>query len=453
MVLASQMARPGTTRSNMYARGGAKRNRLIAILVGSAVLALAAWWFWPNSSGAGERTGSGVAEGAALAGADGVPTGPGGFDTPSRAAGDPTSASKDPRGNGRQNETAMLPAGGDQGFDEPVEAPASDVGPRTAGGGAPPLTMGESPVKAPVESTTQPVQEPNRDSAVAPASSQSQTQTQTPSQSQTPASPAAPVSEVNAEVAALLDRADREINAGRFVEGRATLNEALQHPRVGIAAEQVRTRLAELNATMVFGKTVVKGDPFAATHVIKSGDRLVFIARDHAVDHRFLARINGMANPDQIRLGQSLKVIHGPFHVEIDKSDFRLDVYLGDAGSSGRTYVRSFFVGLGELGSTPTGLFRVKANGKLENPAWTNPRTGEHFKSGDPNNPIGKFWIGLEGIDERTKLLDGYGLHGTIEPKSIGRQMSMGCVRLYDDDIALLYAMLAPEKSTVVIRD
>lgn len=442
MVLASQMARPGTTRSNMYARGGARRNRFIAILVGGAVLVLAAWWLWPRTPGDGDRTGGGLSElGPSLAGANPPPTGAG--NSTGRADSAQLSGSQVNRRETESGRPApQLPAGRSTP-DEPVESPVTDIAAaQQPGGGAPPLMMGQSPPKAASESEpAQPAQrEPVRQPAAAP-----QREAAAPGSSR--------ANEIHAEVAVLLERADREINGNRLVEARATLNAALAHPRVGPAAEQVRTRLTELNAQMVFGRTVVKGDPFAVTHVIKSGDRLIFIARDNALDHRFLAQINGMANPDQIRLGQSLKIIRGPFHVEIDKSDFRMDIYLGEPGSSGRTYVRSFFVGLGELGSTPTGLFRVKANGKVENPAWTNPRTGEHFKSRDPNNPIGRFWIGLEGLDERTRLLDGYGLHGTIEPKSIGREMSMGCVRLYDDDIALLFGMLAPEKSTVLIRD
>lgn len=439
MVLASQMARPGTTRSNMYARGGARRNRVIAILVGAGMLALVAWWIWPRTPGDDDTHGSGLTElGPSLAAA--MPSTPLGGDSTGRANSNPAPGDRPVRRESEQASVSpQLPAGREGAF-EPLESPASDASVADQpGGGTQPLTMGQSPQNtarkeepAPKEPVRQPTTAPQRDTAA-------------------PGFPAA--GEIHPEVAVLLERADREIRGNRLVEGRATLNSALTHPRVGLAAEQVRTRLAELNAMMVFGKTVVKGDPFAATHFIKSGDRLVFIARENAVDHRFLANINGMPNPDQIRLGQSLKVIRGPFHAEIDKSDFRLDLYLGEAGSSGRTYVRSFFIGLGELGSTPTGLFRVKANGKLENPAWTNPRTGEHFKSKDPNNPIGKYWIGLEGIDEKTKLLDGYGIHGTIEPKSIGREMSMGCIRLYDDDIALLYSMLAPEKSTVLIRE
>ncbi|MDQ6831193.1 MAG: L,D-transpeptidase, partial [Gemmatimonadota bacterium] len=43
----------------------------------------------------------------------------------------------------------------------------------------------------------------------------------------------------------------------------------------------------------------------------------------------------------------------------------------------------------------------------------------------------------------RLDLGDGYGLHGTNEPNSIGRAASHGCVRLRNEDIAYLYTMVA----------
>jgi lipoprotein-anchoring transpeptidase ErfK/SrfK len=114
-------------------------------------------------------------------------------------------------------------------------------------------------------------------------------------------------------------------------------------------------------------------------------------------------------------------------------------------------YVRSFDVGLGEYGSTPTGLFRVRPASKAVNPAWANPRTGEQFDAEDPANPIGERWIGLEAVDEAIKDVVGYGIHGTVDPDSIGRERSMGCIRLRDDDIELLYEMLVEETSLVRI--
>lgn len=43
----------------------------------------------------------------------------------------------------------------------------------------------------------------------------------------------------------------------------------------------------------------------------------------------------------------------------------------------------------------------------------------------------------------RLELGDGYGIHGTNEPSSIGRAVSHGCVRLLNEDVEKLYDMVA----------
>jgi len=42
----------------------------------------------------------------------------------------------------------------------------------------------------------------------------------------------------------------------------------------------------------------------------------------------------------------------------------------------------------------------------------------------------------------RLNLGDGYAIHGTNQPKTVGRAVSHGCVRLRNEDIARLYAMV-----------
>ena len=83
---------------------------------------------------------------------------------------------------------------------------------------------------------------------------------------------------------------------------------------------------------------------------------------------------------------------------------------------------------------------------------WVNPRTAELFSGDNPLNPIGERWLGLQGMDEHTKDLFGLGIHGTIEPKSIGTNASMGCVRMLEGDVEKVYEMLLEGISTVEIR-
>jgi lipoprotein-anchoring transpeptidase ErfK/SrfK len=115
-------------------------------------------------------------------------------------------------------------------------------------------------------------------------------------------------------------------------------------------------------------------------------------------------------------------------------------------------YACSFPIGIGEDDSTPEGYFVVTRGGKLTDPDWKNPRTREYFAGGDPKNPIGKFWIGLTGTDEQTKDLVGYGIHGTIDPDSIGKTSSMGCIRLLTGDVELVFKTLVGQYSTVQIQ-
>jgi lipoprotein-anchoring transpeptidase ErfK/SrfK len=50
-------------------------------------------------------------------------------------------------------------------------------------------------------------------------------------------------------------------------------------------------------------------------------------------------------------------------------------------------------------------------------------------------------YMGVLGT-HRLELGDGYGIHGTDQPESIGRSASHGCVRLRNEDIAKLYEMV-----------
>ena len=254
-------------------------------------------------------------------------------------------------------------------------------------------------------------------------------------------------------VASKIEQGRRLIQQKQLVAGRDALNQAL-HTR-GLSSEdaaEVRQELAAVNEKLVFSPLVDEADPFTKTHVIEPGQMLAKIAPRYNVPWRFIARINRITDPRRIRAGQRLKVVTGPFHVVVHKTTFRADVYLNDKDGK-KMFVRSYRVGLGAFDSTPTGSFVVRKHSKLINPEWVNPRTGQRYHPDDPTNPIGERWIGLEGADANTKALSGYGLHGTIAPKSIGTQSSMGCVRFMPDDIALLFDMLSEGQSTVTIAN
>lgn len=237
------------------------------------------------------------------------------------------------------------------------------------------------------------------------------------------------------------------------IDARKMLTAALDSPGISPTdAEKIRAELTKLNQRLVFGPDCVPGDPFVQAYSLESGDTLVRLPKKLglSVDHLFLKRINNIQDAGRLQVGQRIKLVKGPFQAVVYKREFRLDLYMGE--SEDRVYVRSFRVGLGAQDSTPEGTYAVKANSKLINPAWTNPRTHERFEPNDPKNPLGEFWIGLIGVSDNIRDLEGYGIHGTIDPDSIGQQKSMGCIRMAADDIALVYELLMDNVSHVEVH-
>lgn len=251
-----------------------------------------------------------------------------------------------------------------------------------------------------------------------------------------------------------IDTARRLIAENNRVGARkllsATLLEANTTHR---QAQLLRDELTAINESLLFSPVADPNDPMTETYKIRSGDSLSRIAsrRELATHWKLIARVNQIADPSKIRLGQNIKLVRGPFHAVVHKSAHRLDVFHGSPGNPDSwLFIKSFDVGLGSNDGTPIGEFTVSAN-KLENPGWVNPRDArEQYAPNDPDNPIGEFWIGLTGVGQYASLTS-LGIHGTIDPDSIGSDESMGCVRLAEGEIDVVYELLAEHISRVLI--
>ncbi|MEM6856046.1 MAG: L,D-transpeptidase family protein [Planctomycetota bacterium] len=254
-----------------------------------------------------------------------------------------------------------------------------------------------------------------------------------------------------ADAATLYNRGDVQIVEGQLVEGRATLSRLLFADNLQLSpadAAAVRERLDEVNRELLWTRTITTGDTIAKGYVIDAP--LSTIAIRHRVPWQLLALINNISNPDNVQAGKTIKVVQGPLHARVSKSRFVMDVYAVDAERM-PVFVQSFPVGLGE--NTPMGNWEVIKGSKVENPDWRDELNNEYFPRDDPNNPIGEFWIAIEGLDEANRDKTGFGIHGTIEPDSIGKEESRGCVRLLNNDIELVFNMLTDHSqgSTVQI--
>lgn len=140
-------------------------------------------------------------------------------------------------------------------------------------------------------------------------------------------------------------------------------------------------------------------------------------------------------------------------------SSFFVGVPSGSAASSGKLIIinkttnrlayfenglfkKQFKVGTGRQKSyTPEGKFKIV--NKIKN----RPYYKDHIPGGDPRNPLGNRWLGLNA---RGTWGTTYAIHGNNNPASIGGYVSGGCIRMYDSEVEWLFSQV-PTGTPVII--
>jgi LysM repeat protein len=244
------------------------------------------------------------------------------------------------------------------------------------------------------------------------------------------------------------------MDAGDLLGARRVLNTALVSGSLNDAdAASAKAMMSEISKTVVFSSKRFADDEFGGSYSVQSGESLQKIARAHDVTWELLCRLNGLSDPRRLRAGATIKVLKGPLHAVVSKKKFTMDIYFGSAGGPDSVYVTTFGVGLGRDDSTPTGKWLIEPQRKIKNPVYYSPRGEGIIDADDPKNPLGEYWLGLTGVDGHAVGKMSYGIHGTIEPDSIGKQASMGCIRMRNEDVAQVYELLVEGKSTVLVQD
>ncbi len=187
------------------------------------------------------------------------------------------------------------------------------------------------------------------------------------------------------------------------------------------------------------------------TYTVARGDTIASVASRVGISEKTLGKDNGLDPAKPLRAGQNLKVFVTEIVPEIPQRGLLIDIpgsmlYLFDAGIP----IMSAPVGLGKPKKdgkkgweTPAGAFTIK--GKLNKPNWKVPgsikeemrREGRQVKESyppGPKNPVGGYVL--------QTTLPGILIHDTIDPASISRFMSHGCVRLLRPDMEQLFELV-----------
>jgi LysM repeat protein len=163
--------------------------------------------------------------------------------------------------------------------------------------------------------------------------------------------PGTPTNDVSADgkpsFAASWPAIQAELDRGELARALELLSPWHEDPSLTPAqAQQVETLLSQLAGTVVYS-TEHQLEP---ARVVVAGETLETVAKEYNVPWQLLAKINGIPARDQLRPGQELKVVRGPFSAVVDLNRKRLTLMVDGryAGTFPVTGTSSLPVGEGE---------------------------------------------------------------------------------------------------------
>ena len=181
-------------------------------------------------------------------------------------------------------------------------------------------------------------------------------------------------------------------------------------------------------------------------------DTLIDIARRHGLGYHDITR----ANPDlDVWLpGEGARVVLPARFVlpsapreglVLNLAEYRL-YYFPPPGPGEAPLVMTYPMSIGRMDwETPLGMTRIVQ--KARNPSWYPPESvrQEHLDEGlpplprvvppGPDNPLGSRSLRL--------AIPGYLIHGTNRPAGVGMRVTHGCIRMFPEDIELLFEKVA----------
>lgn len=190
-----------------------------------------------------------------------------------------------------------------------------------------------------------------------------------------------------------------------------------------------QNKAEEINIKLLFSPVLT---PKSIMYEIKPGDSLVKIAKEFKTTPELIVKSNNISG-DKIFPGKKIKVWNGPLNAVVDKSQNTLMLKSDDE------IIKTYIVSTGANNSTPVGVFKVV--NKIKNPTWF--KAGAVVPPESPDNVLGTRWMGFDAA--------GYGIHGTIEPQNLGKQVTQGCVRMANNDVEELYIILPVGAEVTVI--
>lgn len=219
--------------------------------------------------------------------------------------------------------------------------------------------------------------------------------------------------------------------AGDSLKAKDAYHNIIEKFPNSVNVSKAQEALDDLNIKILFSPELNQD---FLVYEVRKGDTISALAKKFNTTADLIARMNGLKG-SIIRVGVKLKMPKARFSIVIDKSQNILTLKSDDE------IIKTYKVSTGKNSCTPVGNFQI--TNKIVDPPWY-PPAGGVIEPGDPKNVLGSRWLGLSKPS--------YGIHGTIEPESIGRSVTEGCVRMKNSDVEEL-SVIVPEGTEVVIMD
>jgi len=214
--------------------------------------------------------------------------------------------------------------------------------------------------------------------------------------------------------------------------------ELLQNTTNAAAVKETEQILGQLNISLLLSPALM---PEKIEYVVQPGDTLERLAKKHGTTVEAIQKGNSLRGK-MIHPGDRLRIFNVKLAIFVSKS--RNDLLL----KANDLFFKRYGVGTGKFGTTPAGVFVIAD--KIAEPPWWRP-DGKMVPFGDKENVLGTRWMSISATGTTPKVR-GYGIHGTWEPETIGKQASAGCIRLVNADVEELF-LIVPVGTPVTIAE
>lgn len=239
------------------------------------------------------------------------------------------------------------------------------------------------------------------------------------------------MTDASKEEMGLFNTASKYTQSGDLLNARDAYRQIIKKFPGSDNIQKAQEELENTNIGILFSPIPT---PDSMSYEIKIGDTLAKIAKKFSNTQDMILKASNLKNPKIVPLGRKLKVHNEKFGIVVDKSQNTLTLKSGDK------IVKTYRVSTGLNNSTPIGNFKII--NKIVDPPWYT--AGSVIPADSPKNILGSRWMGISA--------QSYGIHGTTEPQSVGKQVTSGCVRMKNPDVEELY-QIVPEGTEVIIVD